>query len=271
MIADFHNDYFMSDKRLEILRDYDSGDNKIVGAIFRHGKDYVYAKSILNAFLKAEHKNLFFAFEDFSYDEDLNNLVHGLLDYRPVYVGLTWNGENNLAYGAWTNGGKIKPRGKAVIKELNKRKIYLDVAHLSEASFYDALNFTDNILCSHTCFYDVQPHARNLKKEQIKEIISLNGLVGLTFCRSFITDKKPADVQDVFKHIDYFASNFGVNNLALGTDFYGCEDFPVGFFDYSFESLLTDCLLTNGYRQTDVDKILFTNLSNFLDKTRENS
>ncbi len=266
MVADFHNDYLSSSSRIKILQEYSKSDNKIVGAIFRGRKDYVYAKTTLNFFLENKSDSLFFAFEDFSYEEDLPNLIYGLLDYMPVYVGLTWNGENNLAYGAGSSG-KIKTRGIAIIKELNKREIYLDAAHLSEQSFYHALDYTDKILCSHTCFYELCPHARNLKTAQIKEIVNRGGLVGLTFYTPFLTENKSSTVEDVFRHVDFFVERFGVKNLAIGSDFYGCDNLPKGFGDYSFSVIFKEYLLKKGYKEWQIDAITYGNLSAFLDKS----
>lgn len=265
MIADFHNDYLTSENNLSVLRGYSNDKNIIVGAIFKGNKDYVYAKKLLNDFLKNKTDNLYFAFEDFSYEEDLLNLSHGLLNFNPVYVGLTWNGENSLAYGVGSHG-KVKRRGVCVIEQLRKRKIPLDVAHLSEESFYDALNYTDDIVCSHTCFYDLNPHPRNLKLRQIKEIVLRNGLIGLTFYRPFLTDKPYADLTDVVKHIDYFVQKFGYTNLAIGTDFYGCSDFPEGFSDYTFEAPLYEALVKLGYSENAIRGVFYDNLSRFLKK-----
>lgn len=265
MIADFHNDYLTSKNNLNVLKDYSNGKNIIVGAIFKGNKDYVYAKKLLNDFLKNKTENLYFAFEDFSYEEDLLNLSHGLLNFNPAYVGLTWNGENCLAYGVGSHG-KLKRRGVQIIERLKKRKIPLDVAHLSEESFYDALNYTDDIVCSHTCFFDLNPHPRNLKLRQIKEIVLKNGLIGLTLYRPFLTDKPYADLTDVVNHIDYFVQKFGYKNLAIGTDFYGCNDFPDGFFDYTFEAPLYEALAKLGYSENAISGVFYDNLSRFLKK-----
>lgn len=265
MVADFHNDYLTHSKKEEIICEYKQKDNVIIGAIFKGERDYVSAKSILNFYLKKKARNLLFAFEDFSYEEDFNNLIHGLLDYKPVYVGLTWNYENSLAHGAYSNG-KIKSKGIELIKEMNVLKITLDVAHLCEKSFYDALNFTDDIVCSHACFYDINEHSRNLKKKQIDEIVKRDGLIGLTLYKPFLTNANSADVEVVFRHIDYFAENFGLKNLSIGTDFYGCNDFPVGFSDYDFSITLKHYLLLRGYKEESIDGILYGNLAKFLRK-----
>lgn len=263
MVAYFHNDYLSNPEREKILKEYSLKKDIIVGAIFRGGKDLKYAKKTLNFFLNNRSNNLRFAFEDFSYPVDLQILCSELLDFLPVYVGLTWNGENNLAYGVGSLG-KIKPQGVMIIKELLKRKIYLDTAHLSEESFYSALQYTDKILCSHTCFYDLCPHPRNLKKNQINEIVKLGGLIGLTFYTPFLTENKNSTINDVYRHIDYFIQNFGVTYLAIGTDFYGCDNFPQGCCDYGFLEVLTEYLLKKGYTERQIDAITYGNLSAFL-------
>lgn len=270
MIADFHNDYLTNVKKEDITRDYASSKNIVVGAIFKGNNDFEYSKSILDFFLKNEKENLYFAFEDFSYQGNLDKICSTFLDCNPAYVGLTWNGENSLAYGAMTSG-KIKKRGVSVVKQLKKRNIPVDVAHLSEESFYDLLNYTDDILCSHACFYDVNPHPRNLKKGQIKEILASGSLIGLTFYRPFLTKNDKSDVQDVIKHIDYFADNFSLENLSIGTDFYGAEDFPYGFSNYSFEEILTENLLKHGYSERNLENIFFRNLSSFLQNRKFNT
>ncbi len=265
MIADFHNDYLTVSSTAAVLKEYAQSKNIIVGAIFKGSRDYISAKTILNFFLKNRTENLYFAFEDFSYDEDINNLIHGLIRFKPSYVSLTWNGENSLAYGVGSSG-KIKRKGIEVIDALKKFDVPLDVAHLSEESFYDALNYTDNLICSHTCFFEANNHPRNLKHGQIKEIVMRGGLIGLALYLPFLTTKNEGNIIDVFKHIDYFAQSFGVQNLSLGTDFYGCNDLPSGFKDYAFEEELYEFLDKHGYKRVDIDAILYKNLANFLNK-----
>lgn len=271
MIADFHNDYLVDTNCYKIINNYVNSDNLIVSAIFRGRRDFLFAKYLCKIFSEAlneraklkKPKNLFLAFEDFGYECDMALLRQGLLSRNPCYVGLTWNGENNLAFGCGASG-RIKPRGTALIKELNKRKIAVDTAHLSKRSFYDVIDLAQSVVCSHTCFYDVNQHERNIDFYQIKQIVERGGLVGLTLYTPFLTEKGYSTVEDVYKHVDYFANHFGVDYLAIGTDFYGCDNLPKGFKDYSFEYLLTDFLLSKGYKASDVNKILYGNLKAFL-------
>lgn len=267
MICDFHNDFLTSYDFLSAANNYVRSDNKIVSAIFKGKNTFSDCRKLATMFSLLQSDNLYLSYEDFSYDGDID-VMASLFDIcKPVTVGITWNHENSMAYGAASNG-KIKTRGKLLIGKLVERGIYLDVAHLSGQSFYDAFLYTDKIVCTHTCFYDINPHFRNLKYGQLKSIVDSGGLVGLTFYTPFLTDNKTADVSDVIRHIDYFCGHFSPDYLCIGTDFYGCADFPTQFSDYAFESILRDRLVAEGYSRADIDKILYKNLLNFLDRKK---
>ena len=64
-------------------------------------------------------------------------------------VSLTWNGENEVAYGAEQNSTfGLKPFGEQVIETLNQRNIIVDVSHLNEQSFWDVLPRAKYIVAS---------------------------------------------------------------------------------------------------------------------------
>ncbi len=263
MIADFHNDYLTANNACNIIKQYNEADNLVVGAVFRGNRDFICAKSLCRIYGKFCGSNQVIAFEDFGYDVDLPILFHGLLGVNPLYVGLTWNGENNLAFGCFSDG-KIKKRGATVIKELNRRKISVDTAHLCEKSFYGVIESADSVICSHSCFNDIRQHPRNLKYSQIREIIMKGGLIGLTLYVPFLGDNDTCDIEQVYRHIDYFCQSFNPRYLCFGTDFYGCDKFPLGFNDYYFENTLIDFLLSKGYSYDVISGILYKNLATFI-------
>ena len=57
-------------------------------------------------------------------------------------------------------------------------------------------------------------------------IIDSGGLVGLCLVSKFLNGTKKSGIDDIVRHIDYFACKFGVDNLALGTDFFGTKYLP---------------------------------------------
>ena len=65
------------------------------------------------------------------------------------------------------------------------------------------------------------------KDYQLKMIVESGGIVGLCLVSEFLNGTKRSSVKDVVSHIDYFACKFGIDNLAIGTDFYGTKQLPI--------------------------------------------
>lgn len=265
MVTDFHSDFLTSKNYVDKIQNYNASKTRIVAALFRGNFDIKSAVRLCESLKSLGGKNLFLGFEDFGYQNDVHDLEIILHKYNPLYVGLTWNGENNLAFGSYVSG-RLKPRGRRIIDILNEVNVFIDVAHLCSQCVYDVADCARNILCSHTCFSDVYEHPRNLSKNEISLIVEREGLVGLTLYSKFLSDKIIVTVDDVYAHIDYFLDKFSEDHLAIGTDFYGCNDFPVGFLDYSFEYRLTDYLVSRGYGYQTIEKILHKNLDGLIFK-----
>ena len=149
--------------------------------------------------------------------------IDRLLSYKPYSVGLTWNHENPLAGGA-SALGRLTPLGARVATKLCDNGVYVDLAHLNRKSFFDVMAIIrasgQRPLCTHTCFNEMCPHARNLTRGQVRAIVDAGGTIGLTLVKKFLSPAK-ATVADLYRHIDYFKRNFPHGNLGLGTDFFG--------------------------------------------------
>ena len=181
-----------------------------------------------------------------------------LIKLRPFSVGLTWNADNNLAGGANCDG-TLKPLGRVVIEKLAASGIIIDLAHLNRPSFYAVAtlltSLNQKLLCTHTCIAEINPHPRNLTPHQVKTIVDSGGLIGITLVGDFLTAKKRATLCDIYSHIKYFTENFGEDNLAIGTDFFGTTHLPKGLTKYKHFKRLEKFLS---------DKILHTNAKRFL-------
>ena len=254
-IADFHNDILTCDNC--VAASY--GENrKTVAALFRGKRSFSDICGIAN-----RSKFRYLAFEDAGYDDfDFETLIK----YAPVYVGLTWNGENRFGYGCDYSYG-LKNDGINLVKKLSAEKIAIDVAHLSKGGFIDVLESADVVVDSHTCFSGAYRHKRNIEDWQIKMLVEKNGLIGVTLCGYFSTDKNELSIGEFARQIDYFCQRFPVKNLCLGTDFYGCDFLPYGITeDYDSLSAVKDELKRLGYSDKDVEDVFYNNLSEFLDK-----
>ncbi len=175
---------------------------------------------------------------------------------------LTWNGENELGFGSGQNK-KLKPFGKEAVAELEKNNIIIDVSHLSDKGFEDVIMLAKRpFIASHSNSRKICNNARNLKDEQIKEIIKRNGLIGINFYKFFLNKKGNAGLYDVLKHIEHILSLGGENVLSIGTDFDGADVIRELSDDSKVRSLY-GLLLENGYSKQMADKIFYKNAYNF--------
>lgn len=156
---------------------------------------------------------------------DLHNIAY-FKERGVEMMSLTWNGENDLASGVNAKGG-LKPLGKQVVKEMARLGITVDVSHLNERGFYEVcLIDSIKVVASHSNCYDICPHRRNLKKWQIKEIISRGGLIGLNFYPLFLGTGKFDVFSKIRDNIEYLLSLGGERCIAFGSDFDGAEMSP---------------------------------------------
>jgi len=142
-------------------------------------------------------------------------------------VGLTWNRAN------WAADGVLEPRqggltgqGLAMVAECNRLGMILDVSHLSERSFWDMVDHTTKpLIASHSNSKAICDHPRNLNDSQIKALIALNGVIGVTFVPYFVAQGRPAEIEDVVSHIEHICELGGADHIMLGSDFDGIDSY----------------------------------------------
>ncbi|MES2653458.1 MAG: dipeptidase [Bacteroidota bacterium] len=127
-------------------------------------------------------------------ENNLDNL-NQLAQRGMIYLTLTWNNSTPWASSAAEEtSGKVKPEdaglndfGKKVVARLNELGVLVDLSHVGERAFYDAIKITTKpVLASHSCVYALNPVPRNLKDEQIKAIGKNGGLISLNFYNGFL-------------------------------------------------------------------------------------
>jgi membrane dipeptidase len=84
--------------------------------------------------------------------------------------------------------------GKQVVQKMNQLGMMIDVSHVGEQTFWDVIHLTTKpIIASHSSVYNLTPHRRNLKDDQIKAIAKNGGVIQVNFNPGFIDssfDKK---------------------------------------------------------------------------------
>lgn len=191
-------------------------------------------------------------------DQDLLKLKT-LLRLGVTSVGLTWNNANFVADGALEpRGAGVSSFGREVIKLLNEQSIWCDVSHLSESAFWDAIELADYPIASHSNVYNLCPHPRNLKDDQIMALLKKNAVIGVTFVPQFLTKKVKASIADILKHIDYIASLGGEHQIGFGSDFDGIDETVDQLSSYKeYDNLVNE--LEKQYTADFVKSLLFDN------------
>ncbi len=273
-ICDTHND-FLTELEVKDLANYiedckSKGVEKICASYWSSEKNEVEIEKDIfkSANVLQECGDCLLHIEDLWWVKDEEKLK-SLDNLKPFSCSLTWNFDNVLAGGSKGNGG-LTLWGKKCLKVLSECGVVIDVAHLNRKSFWQVAKVLRNhIYCSHTGFYGVVKHKRNLTDMQIDYIVRSNGFIGLFFfdqCTKNRTNKMNFCVDDIVGNLNYFTSRWGCNNIGIGSDFYGIETKPVGLSDYEdFENLKT-AMKKAGYSKNQIERIFYKNFNSFLSR-----
>ncbi|HMG66174.1 MAG TPA: dipeptidase [Chitinophagaceae bacterium] len=114
------------------------------------------------------------------------------------YLTLTWNNSTPWATSAMDetlNADSLKHKGltefgKQVVHRLNELGVLVDLSHVGEQTFYDAIATTSKpVLLSHSSVWNICPVFRNVKDDQIKAVAKNGGVICVNFYSGFISKK----------------------------------------------------------------------------------
>lgn len=137
-------------------------------------------------------------------------------------VILTHNERNLAADGCGEPlPGGLSKFGREVLRVLGELRMVLDLVHLSDPSFWDAMDhWSLPPVVSHSNARALCAHRRNLTDEQIREIGRRGGVIGLNFLGMFIDeDRGKATPDRLADHAAHIASVAGAASLGLGPDY----------------------------------------------------
>jgi membrane dipeptidase len=111
------------------------------------------------------------------------------------YITLTWNNSTRWASSAKDEFNQatalqqkgLSSLGKQMIERMNALGVMVDISHVGEKTFYDALQTTTKpVIASHSSVHALCPVFRNLKDSQIIEIAKNKGLINVNFYAGFL-------------------------------------------------------------------------------------
>jgi membrane dipeptidase len=169
--------------------------------------------------------------------------------------------------------------GFELIKEMRQHNIALDMTHLSDKAFWQALDIFDGtIWASHNNCRALVPHQRQFSDAQLKAIIQRDGVIGAALdiwmlipgYDKTIHSPQDASLETVVDHIEHVCQLAG-NSLhaGIGSDLdggFGREQSPGDLDTIADLQRLPNLLTKRGFSSEDIDNIMHRN---WLRKMRE--
>ena len=191
------------------------------------------------------------------------------------------------------NGG-LNAFGRAVVAELNRLGVVIDLAHASHEAMRRVLDVSEApVTLSHSNAYSLCDHPRNAPDDVPRRLKSNGGVVMATFVPGFVSQalrdwlrrsrdaygKAPlaaepkaqfaeleakhgaapkATIQQVADHVVRLVETAGVNHVGIGSDYFGGAS-PVGLENVSrFPHLFAE-LVRRGFSPRDLEKLASRN------------
>lgn len=155
----------------------------------------------------------------------------------------------------------LTPAGKEVVARLDAARVFVDLAHVSQRGFWDAVDVHDRalpLIVTHTGVNGVKRHWRNLEDDQIRAVAESGGVVGIMFEPNFLRARgMPNDGRMVLAHLEHVIRVGGEDAAALGSDYDGFivppPELRDGFLAYY---RLVQHMLDAGWTEARIRKVL---------------
>ena len=193
-------------------------------------------------------------------------------------VNLAHYGKSRYAVGTGDDG-PLTPEGVQLLKEFEQLGMILDATHLSDTSFYQALDiFHGPVLASHNNCRALVPDGRQFTDEQIRLLIERDAVIGSALDAWMLfprwvrgqTSREVVGLEAVADHIDHVCQLAGSHrHAAIGSDLdggFGTEQSPVGMDRISDLQDLGEILARHGYADSVIDDIFHGNWLRFFRK-----
>lgn len=194
-------------------------------------------------------------------------------------IGPAHYGPGTYAQGTGASGG-LGSAGKELLTEMDRLGIILDVTHLCDESFWEAINlFPGPIWASHSNCRALVPHQRQLSDEQIKALVQHGAVIGVALdawmlIPGWVRGKSTPSgsnlkLQRIIDHIDHVCQLAGnARHVGIGSDLdggFGQEQTPEDVHTIADVSRLGELLPERGYSPDDVRQIMHGNFVRFLE------
>lgn len=207
--------------------------------------------------------------------EDSLRLLRDYYVLGARYMTLTHTNTNDwadssgdIANTAVAHHNGLTPFGKQVVLEMNRLGMMVDISHVADQTFWDALATSQApLIASHSSCRALTNAPRNMTDPMIAALAAKGGVIQINFYCNFISQRyadadkahekniPPATLKDVLDHIDHAVKIAGMDHVGIGSDFDGIECAPTGLSDVSQFPNLTRALLERGYSRGQIEKL----------------
>jgi len=184
-------------------------------------------------------------------------------------VGLSW--EATRYAGGTHEAGPVTSSGFALLEAMSSLGMILDLSHLSEEAYYQALEaYTGTVIASHANPRRFLPTSRGLSDSMIALLAERDGVIGIVPFNRFLkpgwTKTDPRDaltLHDVASAIDHVCQITGsARHVGIGTDFdggFGVDQVPDGIDTIADLQKLIPILEERGYSEDEIMGIMHGN------------
>ncbi len=203
-------------------------------------------------------------------------------------LSLVHYGVGPYAAGTASEGG-VTSEGFELIKQMQRLGMILDVTHLTDQGFDDALGAFDGpVVATHSNCRAIAPHQRQWADEHIKRLIERKAVIGAVldiwmmkpwpddyfaedgYMKTGASPRDVAPLELIVDHIDHIcqiADN--TDHVCIGSDLdggFGSEQSPRDIDTIADLQKLEPLLAKRGYNDDDIDKIFHGNWLKFFRK-----
>jgi len=176
--------------------------------------------------------------------------------------------------------GSLSSAGKSLLSEMDQLGMILDVTHLAEQTFWDALDhYSGSVWASHHNCRALVDDPRQLTDMQIRELAARGAVIGVALDVWMMVpnwkrgvsnhlNHAGADFRALADHVDHMVQLLGnASHIGIGTDLdggYGTEQSPSDLDTIADLNVFLEILRSRGYEEEAIQGICHLNFIRFL-------
>ncbi|XP_055856477.1 uncharacterized protein LOC129919570 isoform X1 [Episyrphus balteatus] len=144
--------------------------------------------------------------------------------------------------------------GKAVVKEMNRLGMMIDLSQSSDETARDVFQVTRApVIFSHSAARQLCNSTRNIPDDVLRMVADNGGLIMISFDSEVVSCGRTSTLLDVVAHIKYIRMIAGIQHIGIGAGYDGIEQPPVGLENVSkYPDLLATLLEDPNWSEEDI-------------------